>query len=996
MNGQLDFGVLGPLAVSVGARRITVGGARQRTILALLLISPGRVVSVDAMVEAVWQGDPPATARTQVAICIAALRKIFKAEGFGEELISTDHPGYQLNPAGHRVDLLEFTGLVEGAERLAAAGRTAEAAEDFERALRLWRGPVLSGVTGRLVEEEAERLEELRLVTHDEAIALQLALGNHQELIGQLVPLVREHPLRERTRHSLMLAQYRAGRRAEALETFREGRRLLIGELGIEPGPALQELHDAILRDDPALTPAEPAAGAVAAEPPGGAGVAEAAQPRVAPSDLPPNIPSFTGRSAETRLLNDLLGERSDAQPPAIGFITGVAGVGKTGLAVHWAHRVAGQFPDGRLFVDLSGHDAVNEPAAPADVLSRFLRSLGVASEQIPAELADRVSLYRSMLADRRILVVLDNARSIAQITPLLPSNGQCCVLVTSRDPLEQLMLRYGAVRVQLGVLSPTAAIELLARIVPAERIVADPEQSARLSELCDRLPLALRIAAARLASKPHWTVRHLVTRLENERRRLDELSQGESQVRACLALSYRYLAPDAARLFRRLALLPVPDFTSWVGAALLDDDLFEAERLMEHLVDVQLLEGVGVDATGQLRYRFQSLLRLFAQERAQQEESAEEAAQAGDRAFRSWLAIAEQAHRREYGGDYAVIHGSSPRRPVDPVLLDELIATPLDWYEAERLSLIAVIEQAARLGRDELAWDLTGSVLVLFDIRGYLEDWQLCCERALAATRAAGNPRGSAFMLTELGASRIRAVRLEEAAGCLRSALELFEELGEEHGRALALRHLAVMQRLQGDLDGAGERLREAAVIFERVGDASSQAHALGYLAQNALDQGDADEAVRLGRESVRVSRGTGETRCAAQSLYRLARGYVVQGELRSAEQAFLEVERIVRAKGDLLGTAYVLLGLGEARVGLGLPGDAERDLMAALRIARRIDSPLAEGRVQLAIGQLHRDQARTAEARRHFERAQLLFTQIDSPPSRRRAEAALAELAV
>ncbi|GAA1221817.1 BTAD domain-containing putative transcriptional regulator [Kitasatospora nipponensis] len=976
--------------MAAGGRRITVGGARQRTILALLLLSAGRIVSVNTMVEAVWQGEPPATARTQVAICIAALRKTFKAEGFGDSLISTVHPGYQLNPAGHRVDLLECIDLVRAAEELAAQRCPGRAAETYEQALRLWRGPVLTGVTGRRVEEESDRLEEWRLVIHDEAIVLQLALGNHQELIGQLTRLVREHPLRERTRHSLMLAQYRAGRRAEAAETFREGRRILIEELGIEPGPGLQELHDAVLRDDPTLTLAVEA---LAQEVPAPAPAA-VAEIQVTPSDLPPNVPAFTGRAEEIARLDGLLGERTESQPPAIGFITGVAGVGKTGLAVHWAHRAAGRFPDGRLFVDLCGHDEVNEPTAAADVLSRFLRSLGVPSEQIPVALEERISLYRSMLAERRVLVVLDNVRSVAQIRPLLPGNGQCCVVVTSRDPMEQLILRYGAVRVQLGVLPRAEAIELLARIVPAERIAADPGQSARLSELCDRLPLALRIAAARLASKPHWTVRHLVGRLADERRRLDELSQGEAQVRAGFALSYRYLASEAARLYRRLALLPVPDFTTWVGAALLDCDLFEAERLMEHLVDVQLLEVVGSDVTGQLRYRFQNLLRLFGRERAQQEESEAELVAARDRAFRGWLTLAEQAHRRESGGDYAILHGSTARYPVDPGLLDDLLACPLDWYEAERLCLVAVIEQAARLGLDELAWDLTGSVLVLFDIRNYLEDWQFCCERALAAAQEAGNRRGAAFMLTELGGTRLRTVRLDEAATYLGTALELFEQVGEEHGRALTLRHIAVMERLRGDLGAAGERLREAAEIFQRVGDASSQAHALGYLAQNALDLDEVDEAVRLGLAAVRVARGTGESRCAAQSLYRLARAYAIQGSLSAAEGAFLEVERIVRAKGDLLGAAYSLLGLGETRAGLGRAGEAEGDLLAALEIVRRIDSPLAEGRVQLALGQLQRRLGRIEAARRHLCQARELFARIDSPPSRQRVEQALAEL--
>ncbi|WP_232247541.1 AfsR/SARP family transcriptional regulator [Kitasatospora azatica] len=990
MNGGLEFGVLGPLSVATGGRRITVGGARQRTILALLVLAAGRIVSVDTMVEAVWQGEPPATARTQVAICIAALRKTFKAEGFGEELICTAHPGYQLDPTGHRVDLLSCTELVREAEALVERGQPARAADSYEQALRLWRGPALGGVTGRRVEEEAERLEEWRLVLYDETIALQLALGNHQELIGQLASLVREHPLRERTRHSLMLAQYRAGRRAEALETFRDGRQILIEELGIEPGPALHELHEAILRDEPALTLAVAAVPEELPEPT----PLPPAELRVTPSDLPPNIPAFTGRTEEIARLDTLLGERRDDQPPAIGFITGVAGVGKTGLAVHWAHRAARQFPDGRLFVDLCGHDEANEPTAAAEVLSRFLRSLGVPAEQIPPGLEERVSLYRSMLADRRLLVVLDNVRSVAQIRPLLPSNGQCCVVVTSRDPMEQLMLRYGAVRVQLSVLPAAQAVELLARIVPAERIAADPEQSVRLAELCDHLPLALRIAAARLASKPHWTVRHLVGRLADERRRLDELSQGESQVRAGFALSYRYLGLDAARLYRRLALLPVPDFTVWVGAAVLDCDQFEAERLVEHLVDVQLLEVVGADATGQLRYRFQNLLRLFARERALQEEPPQELAAAQDRAFRGWLTVAELAHDREFGGRFGILHGSTPRYPVDAALVEELISTPLDWYEAERLCLVAVIDQAARLGQDELAWDLTGSTLVLFDIRNYFEDWELCCQRALAATRAAGNLRGAAHMLTEIAAGRVRSGSLEEAVGYLDSALETFARIDDEHGRAMALGHMAVADRLQGRPAQAALRLREAAEIYHRVGDAGSEAHVLGQLAHSALELGEVAEAVRLGGQAVQVARATGESRMTAQAVYRLGRAYATQGDLDRAVAAFLDAEQIVRAKGDLLGIAYTLLGLGEARAARGETGPARENLTEALELAQRMAVDHVRGLILLALGQLHRDIGEPALARRYWRQSCEALGRVDSLASLQRAEKALAEL--
>ncbi|MFJ8625996.1 BTAD domain-containing putative transcriptional regulator [Kitasatospora sp. NPDC093550] len=971
MDVQIEFGLLGALSVVADGRRIAIGGPRQRTILALLLLSPDSTVSVDAMVEAVWQGVPPATARTQVAICIAGLRKIFRAEGCGDDLIATVHPGYQFNTGGHRIDLLVFQRLVQEAERAAGRGGTAEAAELYERALGLWRGPVLEGVTGRPVEDEAARLEEVRLACYEASTELQLALGRHLDVIGSLTAVVRDHPLRERARQALMLAQYRAGRRAEAMETFREGRRQFIDELGLEPGAPLLQLHDAILRDDPALNPPD----APAPEPVEEAGPAPAADTRPTPSFLPPNVPAFTGRGAETALLDRLVEGRSEEQPPGIGLITGVAGVGKTGLAVHWAHRVSGRFPDGRLYVDLRGHDETHEPTSPADVLSRFLRALGVPSEQIPADTGERTELYRSMLADRRVLVVLDNARTVGQISPLLPGNGQCCVIVTSREPMEQLMLRYGATRVQLGVLPPAEAVELLGRIVPEDRIAAAPEQAWRLAELCDRLPLALRIAAARLASKAHWSVKHLVARLADERRRLDELSQGESQVRAGFALSYRYLAPDAARLYRRLALLKAPDVTVWTAAALVDAHPFEAERLLEHLVDVQLLEVTGTDGTGQLRFRMQNLLRLFADERARVEETEEDRAASLDRALRGYLTVAEQAHRQEYGGDYSLIHGSTPRYPVNELLLEELTAVPLEWFEAERLSLIAAIEQSALLGMDELAWDLASCTAVLFETRDYLEDWQYCCERALAATRAAGNLRGEAATLESLGASWIRSRHVSEAAGLLLQALAKFEQVGEDHGRGLALRSLAVLDRTLGDLASAQVRLTEAVGLFRAAGDLSSEAHVLGYLAQGELDLGRPEAALTHAREAVAVAQRVGETRGAAQALYRLGRALLALGRLEEAEQQLHGVVRIVTAKGDLLGTVYARLGLGETMLRRGAAAEAHAELLEGLEVARRAGNMVAEGRVGSALGRAAAALGRADEARERLARATELF---------------------
>ncbi|MCX5193862.1 tetratricopeptide repeat protein [Streptomyces sp. NBC_00249] len=968
---------------TAGERTVPVGGARQRTILALLLLSPGRIVPVDTLVDVVWNGRPPATARTQVAIVIAALRKAFKAEGVADEVIVTAHPGYLLRAEGHALDTVTFSRLVAEAEIAVREQRPADAARSYAEALALWRGPALAGVTGQLVEDEAARWEEVRINAYEAMTGVQLELGRHQLLLPELAATVREHPLRERTRYHFILAQYRAGRRAEAMESFREARRHFIDELGMEPGPELQELHDAILRDDPSL-------GAVPLD-----AVPEAAAARghVVPSELPPDVPGFAGRAEELDSLDTLVGEGDGGRTPTVGLITGVAGVGKTGLGVRWAHRVTEQYPDGRLFADLRGYDEHHAPTTAGDILSRFLRSLGVDSDDVPNGLEDRIALYRSVLAERRVLIVLDNVRTFAQIRPLLPGGGGSTVLVTSREQLEQLVTWPQRARVHLGLLPQEDAVELLGRIVGEGRVLAAPAESARLVELCDRLPLALRIAAARLASKPHWTVRHLVTRLSDGRRRLDELSQGESQIRASFELSYRYLHKDAARLYRLLGLLGVPDFTAWVGAALMDQDVLDAERLIEHLVDAQFLEVVGVDATGQLRYRFQNLMRLYADELAREEESEEDRLAACDRVFRTCLTIAEEAHRREYGGDYGIVHSEVPRREIDAVLLEELLAAPLEWYEAERLSLVALVEQTARLGLSDLAWDLVASMTVLFESRNYLEDWRRCSEYALKAARSADNLRGEAAMEQQLGAVDLRLRRLDQSAERHETALDLYTRAEDALGRALVLRNLAVIDRIRGEYGRAVDRLGEALPVFRAAGDRASEAYVLNGMAQLALDQGQPEAAVELGLDAVRVSEAIqgGVSRSLAQGTYRLASAYLELGRLEEAEVAFARAVGIVEEKSDLLGQAYALLGLAQTRHSAGAAEAAERTFLGALDAARRTRSPMIEGQIRLALGEAYRGSGREDEGRAHLRAALGIFQGIGAPPWEEKAARAL-----
>ncbi len=933
----------------------------------MLLLAADRVVSVDSLVEAVWSGRPPVTGRTQIAICVAGLRKTFKAAGCHDDAIITAHPGYMLSAAAHRIDARDFSERVASARAAARQDRTVAAADMLGEALALWQGPALAGISSQPVEIEAMQLEEERLAIYEELTALRLRLGQHRVLIGELTIAVREHPLREQGRVHLMLAQYRAGHRAESLQTFRDGRRQFVDELGLEPGPALQSLCDAILRDDPVL-----AAPSTAAEP---------AEMSVIPAQLPSNVRFFTGRQAELSALDELLTDQSDSQPIAVGFVSGVAGVGKTSLVVHWAHRVASSFPDGQLFADLCGHNAQSEPTSPSTILDRFLRALDVSSVRIPAEFNERVALYRSVVSGRRMLIVLDNAKKFTQVEPLLPGGGMCRVLVTGRDQLDELVGSYAAVKLRLSTLRESEAAALLGQVVGGDRARAEPASLARLTDLCDRLPLALRIAAARLAAKPHWTISHLVTRLEDQRQRLDELSYGDQQVRGSFELGYRYLDPATAAMYRRLGLLNIPSFAAWAGAALLDTGQTEAENIIEQLVDAHLLEVEGVDPTGDVRYRFQDLLKLYASERAREEDSPAEQRAACGRAIGGWLALAEEAHRREYGGDYTIIHGTAARWRPDRDQVDQLMREPLAWFETERLSIVAVIAQSAQLGMDELAWDLAMTATTLFEARNYLDDWRSSCELALSATRRSGNLRGEAVMLYALGTLETFQQQYELAAGFFAAALSLFGRTAAPYGRALTLRNIALLDRIRGDLLVARERCKEARSAFQSVGDRYAEAHVLGNMAQIELELGNPDAGVQLAREAVRICRDIGTARGEAQSLYRLAEAFFEQERFTEAAETFQQVLRIVRDNGDKLGEAYAARGLGETQLRAGLLEQAEATLLEALDSSRQIPDKFVEARAYLALGWIYLRLRRPHWAQRDFERAGEIFAKLHAP---------------
>ncbi|MFE2292902.1 BTAD domain-containing putative transcriptional regulator [Streptomyces sp. NPDC059452] len=969
---------MGPLLVQTDEGPLRINGRRQASVLAMLVLHADRVVSVDTLVDAVWPDSPPATARNQIAICVATLRKTFKQAGVCDLLI-TSPPGYLLAKGEHRIDVQEFLERAESGREAARQGRAEEACSLFAEALSIWRGAALDETPGSRLEAEATRLEQARLTLIEERAELMLQLGRHRALTGELTELVARHPLREQCREHLMLALYRSGQRAAALDVFLGGRRLLTEELGIEPGPGLRQLHDLILRDSPELT-----------RPP--AKAAPTADTQTTPAQLPAGVMAFTGRQGEMASLDRLLKEPYDRCTPALATIVGVGGVGKTALAVHWASQVADQFPDGQFFADLRGYDEEQAPVSPAAVLDRFLRALGIGAPQIPADPDERASLFRSLLSTRKTLIVLDNVRSFEQLRPLLPGGGRSVVLATSRESLGDLTGDYTALRIRLRMLEAAEATALLIKLAGADRFGSDPVAVEQLGALCDRLPLALRIAGAKLAAKPSLSVRSLVERLRDHRSRLDVLSPGEGGVRAGFRLTYRDLPPEAALMYRRLGLLRTADFAAWAGAAVLDTSVWHAEELIDQLVDAQLLEVADAAPGPAARYRFQDLLRLFARERAEADEPKAEADAALERAFAAWLWLAEEAHRRIDGRRFPVGRAPAPQPAFLQKVADELLESPMDWFESERTAVTDLVAQAAETGRARDAWTLTESAVPHFETKNYLEDWQRSAEQALGAARRAGDGPGEATMLRLLGSLAIYQRRYEQAEGWNMAALRLLRDSGDAAGSALAQRNLAMCARFQGDWERALEFCRAALSGFHASGDTGNEAHLMGFQAQIELDRDNVGDALPLAQEAVALSRCTGSVRAEAQSVYRLAEVRLRAGDHAEAAESFGTVLRLTRGEGDRVGEAHALRGLGQTQWSQGLLAAAERTLQQALEITDELADRFLYARVEIDLGCVDALGGRCAQAAERFRLACAAFGDVGAQPWRAQAARLLA----
>ncbi len=942
---MVRFRILGPLEIWTGDAWAGIGAPKWRSLLATLLINAGQVVPTDRLIMEVWGDAAPAAATNLVSIYALRLRRLIGDED--GQLLRTRAPGYLLSLEPGDLDAARFDALV-GAGRQALADQAPDRGADLlAEALALWRGGALVNVPpSALVAAEARRLEDARLDAQELRIGADISCGRHAQVTPELSRLIADHPLREGLWGLLMQALDGAGRHAEALATYGRARGVIVEELGVDPGEQLQRLYERILTED-ARPPRRRAAGQAGRDAGQGAGpVHDASQPEageplvpdpeparpepVRPMQLPADIADFTGRDLDVKLLCELQPDAAEASPGAVmvGLVTGAGGLGKTTLAVHVAHLLRPQFPDGQLYVDLLGVSP--QPLDPADVLARFLRDLGVDAAQIPVDEAERGALLRTRLTGRRLLMLLDNARDAAQVRPLLPGSSGCAVLVTARSRLPDLPVARLA---DLDVLGGQEARALFAGIVSAERADAGAEATDEVLAACAGLPLAIRIAGARLAARRGWTVRTLASRLHSEQRRLDELKAGDLAVRACFAVSFASLPGrpdpdgiDPARAFRLAALWPGPATGLLAAAALFGQPEASAADALELLVDAHLLESPAPDS-----YRFHDLLRVYAAERCQAEEPAQERRDAVRRILAWYLHSAEAAA--------VIISPNHARVPVGaaepgtrPLAFGSL-EEALDWCEAERASLLAATRQAAASGLHDIAWRLPAAAMSFYYRRSHWADWISTHEIGLRSAREQGDRLAEAWMLHNLGMA-YGAQNMAEAVACFEQAVAIYREIGDGPGEARAANNL-VHAHLQGGRFGeALEAGRDSLAIQRRAGNRYGEGITEAIVGGALRGLGRLADSVARFQQAMVIFRELADKDAEADTLSDLGEVYLDLQRVNDAVGCLQESLAIRQVIGDRHGQARTLGLLGIAWRGAGKPDEARRCMTEAERL--------------------------------------------------------------
>ncbi|MFI6639093.1 AfsR/SARP family transcriptional regulator [Streptomyces sp. NPDC050504] len=993
----VEFRVLGDISAHIGDAALDLGPAQQRSVLATLLVETPRTVSVDQLVSRVWGEREPQRVKGTLYGYVSRLRKAL-APADEEASISRRSGGYALLVDRAAVDLHLFRDLVK---RARADEHARRAAELFEKALELWQGEPFTGSDASWFGTLREGLLQERFAATLDYHDVLLSLGRHGELLAQLTSLADQHPLDERAAAQLMLGLYRSGRAADALRHYDVQRRRLVRELGTDPGPSLSRLHQQILTAAPALAPPGADASADAstdARPPEGRATSDVAEEPEQPSRtadrlddsraggaeergqangqqslprlLPPGPTLFVGREDETARACRIL--RQETPGPVTLLVTGAAGVGKTALAVRAGHVLASRFPDGQLYVDLRAFGG--ERVEPFTVLGAFLRAFGVRGGAVPPDLTGRVHLYRTVLAQRRTLVVLDNAADVQQVSHLLPSGAHCASVVTSRTTLAGL----DGHRLPLGTLGPATALDLLRGMLGGERVAAEPEAARAIVDTCENLPLAVWVAGARLAARPHWPLGKVARALADEQRKLDELAVGHIAVRASLELTYQAMSPTSRHALRMLATLPGTDFAAWALAAVLDVDLRRAEAVLDDLVEVHLVESSARGGAG-MRFRLHDLVRLLGRERAEREVSLRDRALALSRLLGASLHLADLAADSLSVDFQGISHTELASWRPSSADTAQLLTDPLAWFNDERQFLITVADHTLDGAEIESAAALATTLTTLFQIGSHFDDWERLQSRALKAALSSGSTRSATELHRCLGELTTILDRYPEALHHFEQALELADGEGPAY-LASATAGLAYVHRLLGQYSLAVEHFTRAVELANTAGNVNCLVYAANGIGVIDLEQGRVDEAVAQFTRCLGASREAGYRPGEAQALRCLGQSHRARGAYPEAADCFRRAAAISEGLGDRLSATHATCWLGDVLVRQGSQGEGRLLLARSLWTYREFGNLWGEAATLYALAEAQIVAGRPGPALLRAEAAVRLWRQIGS----------------
>jgi len=935
-------GVLGPLLVEARGEQQHLGDTRWARLLGLLALQPNRPVAVDDIVDVLWGSRPPRSHLDLIGSAVRRLRALLHPQ---LRLAATGRGGYRLEGAPDQLDVLRFDALLDEARAAQAGGDRVGAFHALDGAMACWRGPVLAGHDALHHHATVAALSRRRLSAALAYADAGIALGRHDEVVSQLENMRDAEPLHEGLHARLMLALAGSGRQAAALALFDDLHTRLTTELGIEPGPEVRAAQLHVLRQE----------------------VPAADRPFGSSNYLPRDVDHFVGRKAETVRLVGAAGRA------AVYGICGMAGVGKTALAVHLGYRFADRFPDGQLFADLHAHGSEGA-LAPEAALDSLLRQLGVDGARIPERLDQRAALWRSLLVGRNALVVLDDAADAAQVRPLLPGGPGSLVLITSRGRLTSI---DAVTTLSLDVLAPAEAAQLLIRVAGAERIGRDPAVG-EITRLCGYLPLALRIAAARLRDRPLWTMKHLAGLLCDEHRRLAELSTGDRSVGAAFTLSYRQLTEPQQRLFRLLGEFPGTDVDAFAAAAITGRELRGTERLLEELVDVHLLSQPALG-----RYRFHDLIRDHARATGLAAPAAAREA-AMDRMFGYYLHVAGRAAdvleptRKRF---------PPPAPPPEDAPVFGTEAEALAWLETERATLAAVAAAAAARGRPHHCWQLVQTLWRFYFIRGHVHDWIRTHRLALRVVRELGEPVAEAEVRKNLGLGHWRSGDFDEAVGQHHRALALDRAADDVWGQAKTHNHLGFIHARGGSHDEALAHHRRAVELYRAAGDRCGEARALVGLGDLHYHAGRRAESAADFQRGLDLAHEVGDR--WGEALAAIGLGF--SASPRHARRHLERGLEYARAAGDRWGEGMALTGLGMVRHAHGDLAEATNALRQAVTLTQEVGDRWWERIATTALGRVHTALGHHAEAVLHHERAVKLARELDDEAAEAEALAAL-----